>query len=709
MNKGLLTFSLKDDEAQKQKKTTTVDVVSPDVAKKAQDDRDYLLRKAVSEVSSVASQLPAPFNLPFKAMNSYIDATGGVHKIVEEPGLIFERKPFYGIDTEEHTFKSGLSKTQELGISMAFTARDMAQFTVEAVPRALTHTLNMFSEFLTGGRADPLKLPFDARRIGFEKEFAESTGRRQWDYLQELNRVRPPATLAGAAMNVGQSIFAVVIPDILDVVVAGQQLRSISLKILQYTKYDPVMERSLSVLGISEEELGKMNVQSFQERALNSLRSANNPLEQAEVIKSGNYVFEKVTGMTEIRPIPGGIVFKESELGAIKQLNSFWQKAQDIARDLVLPIEQAGMGLKTQAITSAKYLEAPELVKMYSSVGIPNPEEVSNLIKSISSLSKKGVTPEMIAKQLEVAQPLVDAVVSGVIAEGVTKIPNEVLISMTSKLSKLDSLSPVTGALSDQAPSIRATAPLGDSMTTLDKTMGGKPTDEITVYSNTPEKDIVAGDYVTTNKQLAVDYKGGGKLTEKIVKKGDILDDITNPLGEEYIYRPNAFKEISTPSVSGKEVPVSVSITPEKFVKEATVKEAAPIKSVIMGKTPAEPITTSEVKVLKDRLQNISRGADIGAKATSEGIQKTQKELHNIINESGLSSEYKAELISDIRALAVGADPVATFQKNLPKTLNKIDNLIARQIKAAERTASKKLRELVSASRRATVATRGDV
>ena len=107
----------------------------------------------------------------------------------------------------------------------------------------------------------------------------------------------------------------------------------------------------------------------------------------------------------------------------------------------------------------------------------------------------------------------------------------------------LNDLNPTGGIFVDYKPEIRAKAKLGKNITTLDKTMGGSPTDTIIVYRGTSNKKIVPGDFITTNKQLAKDYGGGNVISLK-VKKGDILDDITEPEGEEYIYRPNAYKEL---------------------------------------------------------------------------------------------------------------------------------------------------------------------
>lgn len=111
--------------------------------------------------------------------------------------------------------------------------------------------------------------------------------------------------------------------------------------------------------------------------------------------------------------------------------------------------------------------------------------------------------------------------------------------------SVLNSLNPTGGVFVDYDPKTRMKAPLGKNMTTLDKTSGGKPTDSIIIYRGTSDRKIVPGDFVTTNKQLAVDYAGAGRVISLKVKKGDILDDITEPEGGEYIYRPNAYKELT--------------------------------------------------------------------------------------------------------------------------------------------------------------------
>lgn len=114
----------------------------------------------------------------------------------------------------------------------------------------------------------------------------------------------------------------------------------------------------------------------------------------------------------------------------------------------------------------------------------------------------------------------------------------------------LDSLNPTSGLLVKYEPEKRAKAKLGGKLTTLDKTMGGKPDDIITIYRGAPsiKKEIVPGDYITDLRELAVSYTGDGNIISKKVRKGDVLDDSSESLGNEYIYRPNADKEFEKKS-----------------------------------------------------------------------------------------------------------------------------------------------------------------
>jgi len=107
--------------------------------------------------------------------------------------------------------------------------------------------------------------------------------------------------------------------------------------------------------------------------------------------------------------------------------------------------------------------------------------------------------------------------------------------------SLLDTLNPTGSALVDYDPSFRAAAEISPRLTTYDLTANLNPDDFVTVYRGVPSgvKSINAGDFVTTNKQLAEDYAGEGSVISKKVRASELLDDVDEPMGEEYIYRPS--------------------------------------------------------------------------------------------------------------------------------------------------------------------------
>ena len=107
---------------------------------------------------------------------------------------------------------------------------------------------------------------------------------------------------------------------------------------------------------------------------------------------------------------------------------------------------------------------------------------------------------------------------------------------------ELSSLNPTGSVFTGYSPEMRATAPLSKNMVGLHQTAGGNPNEIITIYRGAPknQKNIVPGDFITDDFNLAKDYAGTGHVIKMNVQKGDILDDLNEPLGGEYIYRPNS-------------------------------------------------------------------------------------------------------------------------------------------------------------------------
>jgi GNAT superfamily N-acetyltransferase len=110
---------------------------------------------------------------------------------------------------------------------------------------------------------------------------------------------------------------------------------------------------------------------------------------------------------------------------------------------------------------------------------------------------------------------------------------------------EIETLNPTGSIFVNYSAEQRDKMPLGKNITTYDKTAGLSPDKKITVYRGVPKdiNEIQSGDFVTTNKQLAQDYAGDGKVISKEVRADEILDDKTEPLGEEYILREQSLKE----------------------------------------------------------------------------------------------------------------------------------------------------------------------
>lgn len=146
---------------------------------------------------------------------------------------------------------------------------------------------------------------------------------------------------------------------------------------------------------------------------------------------------------------------------------------------------------------------------------------------------------DTIARRKELSAPLYQkAEIEG------EKYLQKLLKKTKSSAPTIDSVNPTGSIFTKYQPNIRAKANLADNITTLDKTLNVSPNETITIFRGAPknQKSIVSGDFITTNYQLAKDYAGDGIVLVKKVKAGDILDDITEPLGEEYIYRANNSK-----------------------------------------------------------------------------------------------------------------------------------------------------------------------
>lgn len=192
----------------------------------------------------------------------------------------------------------------------------------------------------------------------------------------------------------------------------------------------------------------------------------------------------------------------------------------------------------------------------------------------------------------------------------------------------INTLNPTGTIFTEYTPEDRDRLPLGENITTYDVTAGVNPTEKVTVYRGVPNdvNEIKSGDFVTTNKQLATDYAGTGKVISMEVNANEILDDKTEPLGEEYILR------IPQPEVSSKtQAPkfvrdISALITPATVrgfsplterIKKLSLNYDKLVKQYAKKKDPKvlAKIKTAETQILNDAKQEI-----IDAVAKIDGV-----------------------------------------------------------------------------------------
>ena len=168
--------------------------------------------------------------------------------------------------------------------------------------------------------------------------------------------------------------------------------------------------------------------------------------------------------------------------------------------------------------------------------------------------------------------------------------------------------------------------PLGENITTYDVTAGVNPTEKITIYRGVPNdvNEIKSGDFVTTNKQLATDYAGTGKVISMEVNANEILDDKTEPLGEEYILRiPQAEVSSKTPKFVRDITALITPATVRGFsplterIKKLSLNYDKLVKQYAKKKDPKvlAKIKTAETQILNDAKQEI-----IDAVAKVDGV-----------------------------------------------------------------------------------------
>ena len=225
----------------------------------------------------------------------------------------------------------------------------------------------------------------------------------------------------------------------------------------------------------------------------------------------------------------------------------------------------------------------------------------------------------------------------------------------------LDNLNPSGSIFSEYTPEQRDMLPLGENIVTYDKTSGKNPDELITVYRGVPKdiNEIKSGDFVTTNEQLAKDYAGSGKVISKQVRADEILDDITEPLGEEYILRKKP-KDV-TPKIAETTTPTA----PQAEAAETMQQEAGEPsgEKLTAEPPPGEPPPTSSGGIYVER----------------PATELSFRGLQDVANEFGYEDVKSRDRVSDVqeRQNAINTSKKwaekGEYEKNVNNLLSEIE------------------------------------
>jgi hypothetical protein len=250
--------------------------------------------------------------------------------------------------------------------------------------------------------------------------------------------------------------------------------------------------------------------------------------------------------------------------------------------------------------------------------------------------------------------------------QGITTGTEEVAPTQPQQEVAITTLNPTGTIFTEYTPEDRDRLPLGENITTYDVTAGVNPTEKVTVYRGVPNdvNEIKSGDFVTTNKQLATDYAGTGKVISMEVNANEILDDKTEPLGEEYILRiPQP--EVSSQTQAPKFVrDISALITPAtvrafspltKRIQKLSLNYDKLVKQYAKKKDPKilAKIKDAEAQILNDAKQEIIdavakiNGVAVQFKDTKRGLWDGSFEpSFNMI--LSISPQANTEAVSDL-------------------------------------------------------------
>ncbi len=411
-------------------------------------------------------------------------------------GSVVSTGEFRGLLQKDPSFSFSRDKALLYGVA-AFPFR-----AIEAIPLAAMQMVQNYKGVagrLKGEEGIPsMKIPFDARRLGFDKpdEKIEESGVKLWNRFDELNEEKPPNTTAQLWKNALTASFDTVVQDALNVFIAAGAINFAAKGTLAVTKYDPVFERNLSMLGIGKNEVKNLTPKTLISKAKKQFFNANTMHDKIEIIRAGREIAQKYQGEGFI------------------QLNPFFQKIQNFARDVVLPLEKRGMGYAVRPISPAgPGLPDPKITKLYAGY---DPKEAMRIAgKAATEKAKQAGTFADFSKALNKVD------LSGIEKAGMTA---QIFFDAV----KGTGIAPLQKSIQEAYQgtgqgSVRRTTDTGirsfelksetiensggnitDKVKNILKEIQGKPDAEITIYRGAPKgAGINKGDWVALDESVA--------------------------------------------------------------------------------------------------------------------------------------------------------------------------------------------------------------
>jgi uncharacterized protein YbjQ (UPF0145 family) len=298
--------------------------------------------------------------------------------------------------------------------------------------------------------------------------------------------------------------------------------------------------------------------------------------------------------------------------------------------------------------------------------------------------SETGVSEEV---EGGVSQPTTEQAATEVVGEEVVgeEVKGEQAQAEVTKQEEvvLNSMNPSGGIFVEYTPEQRDALPLGENITTYDETADISPTEKVTVYRGVPNdvNEIKSGDFVTTNEQLAKDYAGEGKVISMEVNANDILDDKTEPLGEEYILRiKQPVSETTTTETTTEEVDSELndfeSLLSDEGIAPVTTKEEAK-QPVNEPSVETEQLPVAEEAVVEEKpakRPRTKKGATVPAiEETTTAAETVTAPEETVVDTSEVSDRDIMDIEDSNENIRTEQDNIKQYQAEAKAKIDKIN------------------------------------